>query len=132
VVLKAELARAMFAHALAEQPNEACGILAGSGGEPVYFYPAANAEHSPTRYVVEPQDQLRIQRELDASDWDLLGIFHSHTHTQAYPSSTDIQLASNWPDQIYLIASLMNPEPQLRAFRIVDGQVSEEEIDFWD
>ncbi|HLG69386.1 MAG TPA: M67 family metallopeptidase [Chloroflexota bacterium] len=124
------LADEMFAHAKAELPNEACGILAGSAGKAVHFFPAENAEHSPTRYVVEPKDQLRILNELHQNNWDLLGIFHSHTHTQAYPSSTDVSLAANWPDAYYLIASLQEEPPHLRAYRILDGQVTEEEISY--
>ncbi|HVA25090.1 MAG TPA: M67 family metallopeptidase [Chloroflexota bacterium] len=122
------LVQEMFAHATSELPNEACGILAGENGQAIRFFPAANAEHSPTRYVVDPQDQLRILNELYTSGWDLLGIFHSHTHTQAYPSSTDVSLAANWPEAYYLIASLQNEPPTLRAFRVLDGQVTEEEI----
>ena len=118
----------MFRHAQEGLPNEACGILAGQAGRPVRFFPARNAERSPTRYVVDPQDQLRILNELYSKGWDLLGIFHSHTHTQAFPSSTDVSLAANWPDAFYLIASLQTDPPDLRAFRIVDGQVREEEI----
>jgi len=118
----------MFSHAKKELPNEACGILAGDNGQVVKFFPAINAEHSPTRYVVDPQDQLRILNELHECGWDLLGIFHSHTHTQAYPSSTDVSLAANWPDAIYLIASLQSDPPVLRAFRVNDGQVTEEEL----
>lgn len=118
----------MFAHARSELPNEACGILAGDNSRAIRFFPATNAEHSPTRYVVDPQDQLRILNELYTSGWDLLGIFHSHTHTAAYPSSTDVSLAANWPDAYYLIASLQNEPPVLRAFRVVDGKVDEEEL----
>ncbi len=120
----------MFSHAKSEMPNEACGILAGDRGQAVRFFPATNAEHSPTRYVVDPKDQLRILNELHVNDWDLLGIFHSHTHTQAYPSSTDVNLAANWPEAYYLIASLQNDPPVLRAYRIVDGKVEEEEISY--
>ena len=120
----------MFAHAHEGLPNEACGILAGEQGRAMKFYPATNSEHSPTRYVVDPKDQLRILNELHDRAWDLLGIFHSHTHTQAYPSSTDVSLAANWPEAYYLIASLQNEPPVLRAFRISDGHVAEEEITY--
>ena len=128
MILDRSLASEMFDHARRELPNESCGILAGEQGRPVKFFPANNAERSPTRYVVDPKDQLRILNELHEQGWDLLGIFHSHTHTQAYPSSTDVSLAANWPDAYYLIASLMEDEPLLRAFRITDGRVAEEAI----
>ena len=120
----------MLRHAQEGLPNEACGILGGRASQPTRFCPANNAEKSPTRYVVDPKDQLRIMRELDDADLDMLGIFHSHTHTQAYPSSTDINLAANWPDAYYVIASLMADEPVLRAFRIVSGKVTEEPITY--
>ncbi len=129
MILSHELKEEMLALARAERPNEACGILAGDNGRAVKFFPATNAEHSPTRYVVDPQDQLRIMKEIDAQGWELLGIFHSHTHTAAYPSSTDVSLAANWPDAYYLIASLQNEPPELRAFRIADGRVENEEIE---
>ena len=134
MTLDGALVQDMFRHAL-EAPvsgngtrEEACGILAGEGDRIVKFYPATNSEHSPTRFVVDTGDQLRIMRDIDAHDWELVGIFHSHTHTQAYPSSTDVSLAANWPEAYYLIASLMADEPVLRAFRIVNGQVTEEDI----
>jgi len=130
VILAQRLAEEMFAHAKRDLPNEACGIVAGQNGQAVHFFPATNSEHSPTRYVVDPQDQLRILNELHERDWDLLGIFHSHTHTQAYPSSTDVNLAANWPDAIYLIASLQSEPPLLRAFHVVDGNATEEEISY--
>ena len=130
MILAQRLAEEMFAHAKRDLPNEACGIVAGQNGQAVHFFPATNSEHSPTRYVVDPQDQLRILNELHERDWDLLGIFHSHTHTQAYPSSTDVNLAANWPDAIYLIASLQSEPPLLRAFHVVDGNATEEEISY--
>ena len=138
------LVQEMLAHATSGLPNEACGILAGENGRAIRFCPTTNVaacahaddpKHShsqacgsPTRYVVDPKDQLHIMAEMGESGWDLLGIFHSHTHTAAYPSSTDVSLAANWPDAYYLIASLQNEPPVLRAFRVIDGRVDEEEI----
>ncbi len=126
----------MFEHALNAPVHadghreEACGIVAGENGQPVRFIPVENVEHSPTRYRADDRDVLRIQRELDQGELDILGIFHSHTHTAAYPSSTDVTLAIGWPDQIFLIASLMHEQPRLRAFWIRNGKVEEEEISF--
>ena len=95
---------------------------------PWKLYRAINAEASPYRYSVDPKDLLRIHKEVDANDWDFLVIYHSHTHTEAYPSPTDIRLAA-WPEAYYALVSLMDEEhPRVRAFRIVDGQVSEEEL----
>jgi [CysO sulfur-carrier protein]-S-L-cysteine hydrolase len=119
----------IIAHAREDVPNECCGILAGNDGTATQLFRALNAEASPYRYNVDPKDLLRIHRELDANDWDVFGIYHSHTHTEAYPSPTDVRLAA-WPDAYYLIVSLENEaNPMLRAFRIHEGAVSEEPIE---
>ncbi|HYT26329.1 MAG TPA: M67 family metallopeptidase [Actinomycetota bacterium] len=119
---------ALVAHARAEYPNEACALLAGNGRvERVYALP--NAEASPTFYVVEPKAQLQAMNEMDDLGWDLVGIFHSHTFTEAYPSRTDVELAA-YPDAAYLILSLADPDaPELRAYRIADGEVAEEPVE---
>ena len=124
----------MYAHAKKEVPNEACGIVAGLDGRPVKFFPATNVDRSPTRFTVDPKDVLRIQREIDAHGWELMCIFHSHTHTQAFPSSTDVNFAAGWPDQYYLIASLTEPDPlrSIRAFRIVNSKIEEVELAYRD
>jgi [CysO sulfur-carrier protein]-S-L-cysteine hydrolase len=119
----------MVAHAVEERPNEVCGLLAGRGDRVTHAYRARNKERSPVRYEIEPTDLLRIFREIDDTDLEHVGIYHSHTHTQAYPSATDIRLAY-YPDALYFIVSLMDEQaPQVRAFRIVDGRVSEEGIE---
>ncbi len=115
---------ALVRHARASYPNEACALLGGDGRvEKVYALP--NAEASPTFYVVEPKAQLAAMTEMDDRGWELVGIFHSHTFTEAYPSRTDVELAA-YPDAVYLILSLADPgAPRLRAFRIRDRQVRE-------
>jgi proteasome lid subunit RPN8/RPN11 len=120
---------ALVAHAKAEYPNEACALLGGSpGGAVERVYALPNAEASPTFYVVEPKAQLGAMNEMDDKGWDLVGIFHSHTFTEAYPSKTDVELAQ-YPDAAYLILSLAEPDaPSLRAFSIRDGQVDELEV----
>ena len=119
----------IIAHARQDAPNECCGIIAGNGGAATKLYRAINAEASPFRYNVDPKDLLRIHRDLDTHGWDVLGIYHSHTHTEAYPSPTDVRLAA-WPEAHYLIVSLADDtNPVLRAFLIRDGQVTEEEIE---
>lgn len=126
--LRRELVEEMIAHAQNNLPNEACGILAGTGGEILAFYPATNAEHSPTRYTIDPQELLRIFREVESKGWEVMGIFHSHPVTEAYPSPTDIRLAF-YPEALYFILSLRDPlQPVLRAFWIVDGDVREEPL----
>ena len=124
--LERQFADGMIAHARAETPNECCGILAGIKGKVTRLYRAINAEKSPFRYNIDPNDQLHIYKEIEKNGWDFLGIYHSHTHTEAYPSAVDIKIAL-WPDSIYFIISLMDMDrPVIRAFKIVDGQVSEE------
>ena len=119
----------MVAHAREDDPNECCGIIAGNDGVATKLYRAVNAEASPYRYNVEPKDLLRIYRDIDSNDWDVLVIYHSHTHTEAYPSATDIRLAA-WPEACYLIVSLENKaDPVLRAFHILDGEVTEEPLE---
>jgi proteasome lid subunit RPN8/RPN11 len=127
-ILKRKYADEIIAQAREEAPNECCGVLAGRDGRVEKLFRAVNAEKSPYRYNVDPHELLRIYRECEASGWDFLAIYHSHTHTEAYPSPTDVRLAA-WPDATYIIVSLADPEnPVLRAFRIQDGRVSEEEL----
>ncbi|MDO8490703.1 MAG: M67 family metallopeptidase [Dehalococcoidia bacterium] len=126
--LDREYAQLMIAHAEEEAPNECCGLLAGQGGRIVKLYRARNAERSPVRYNVDPKELLAIYNEIDAQGWDLLGIYHSHTHSEAYPSATDVRLAA-WPETLYFIVSLREPKrPAVRAYRIVGGVISEEEL----
>lgn len=128
--LPVALAEAILAHARAELPNEACGLLAGSAfrGEAVAFHPARNAERSPLRYAVHPEDLVRIVFEIDDAGLDLVAIFHSHTRSAAVPSPTD-RRAAMYPDAIHLLASLAEPaappELALRAWRIRGGEASE-------
>jgi proteasome lid subunit RPN8/RPN11 len=118
----------MIEHAREDAPNECCGIIAGQDGRTVKLFRAKNAEASPYRYNVDPQDLFRIYRDCEQNGWEFLAIYHSHTASEAYPSLTDVRLAF-WPETFYVLVSLMNlDEPAVRAFRIVDGQVSEEEL----
>jgi [CysO sulfur-carrier protein]-S-L-cysteine hydrolase len=118
----------MLEHARAEAPNECCGILGGKNGDAVTLYRATNAEQSPLRYTLDPNDLFRISfKEIPANDEEMLAIYHSHTASPAYPSQTDINLAT-YPDSVYLIVSLVEGEEPLRGFRIADGEVSEVEV----
>ncbi len=115
-------------HARAEAPAEACGLIAGVGGKATRLYRIPNADPSIYRYNMEPRAQLQAMQDMDDQAWDLLAIYHSHTHTPAYPSPTDISLAF-YPDAYYAIVTLQDAEnPQIRAFRIVDGVVREVEV----
>lgn len=119
----------MVEHGLAAFPNEACGLLAGKEGRPIRFFPMANRDASPVSYRLDPNEQLRVFNEMDDEGWDLLAIFHTHTHSEAYPSETDRNQAF-YPEAAYLVMSLSDREtPVLRAFRIEDGSIAEEELE---
>jgi proteasome lid subunit RPN8/RPN11 len=117
----------LIEHARADVPNECCGLVGGRDGEAVTVYRASNAEASPLRYNLDPQDQFRFMREMEEKGEDLVGIYHSHTKSPAYPSQTDINLAA-YPEVVYLIVSLADGEEPLRGFHIRDGEVSEAEL----
>jgi proteasome lid subunit RPN8/RPN11 len=116
----------MIAHAREQFPKECCGMLAGVDGKPVNVVRATNTEDSEFRYRVDDGDVLRFQRDCDENDRDFLAVYHSHTRSEAYPSPTDVRLASYWPDLYYVLVSLEDQEnPVVRAFRITDGEISE-------
>jgi [CysO sulfur-carrier protein]-S-L-cysteine hydrolase len=119
----------LVAHARDEAPNECCGLIAADDGQAVQVYRATNAERSPVKYVVDPRDQLRIQNDIDDHGWELGAIYHSHTRTEPFPSQTDINLARNWPDPLYVIVGLADGDADVRAFRIVDGEVEEAQLE---
>jgi len=120
----------IVAHSLEDAPNECCGLLGGRDGETRTLHRARNEFESPLRYNVHPLDLLRITTEIEEAGEELAGIYHSHTRSEAYPSQTDVNLAENWPDPLYLICSLAEPEaPSVRAFTIRDRRVEEVELD---
>lgn len=115
----------MVAHCVAERPNEACGLLGAADGEVVKVFRMSNASASPVRYSLDPQQQFAVYKTLDEAGWDLGGVFHSHTHTEAYPSPTDVRLASE--DVPYVIVSLAAEPPSIRAFRILKANLFDED-----
>lgn len=117
----------LVAHARAGLPNEACGILAGVDGRVERFFPAQPDEPSPYYYRIESRDQIRIMNEIDAAGLDLLGIYHSHTSSPAYPSRTDAEQAF-WPDAVYVIVSLAGADPDVRGYKMHDMTVTEEAL----
>ncbi len=129
----------ILAHCRAGLPNEACGVLAGEGGRPVQVYRMRNAEESPVVYRFDEREQLEVWNEIEEKGWEPLAFFHSHTHTEAYPSATDRSLA-HWRDPVtgeevpaypgtrYLVLSLAEDEPVLRAFTFEDGEAVEQEV----
>jgi [CysO sulfur-carrier protein]-S-L-cysteine hydrolase len=128
IEIPTDIHRQMIDHAVAGLPEEACGLLAGPDGRIERFYPTGNADRSRTTYRLDPQEQLRVFNEIEEKGWTLTGIFHSHTHTEAYPSDTDRRQAF-YPDAHYLLVSLKDrSDPVLRAFTIRDGVVEEREV----
>ena len=124
----------MVAHALEDDPNECCGILAGKDGEIMSLYRMLNIEASPDRYRMDPTEQARVDKELSDNGWEYFAFYHSHTHSPAYPSNTDVRMAtwngtSMWPGVLFILVSLEDKEnPSIRAFYIEDGTVTEEDV----
>ena len=130
LTISAELRSRILAHASADHPDEACGVIAGPAGSdrPERFIPMLNAERSPTFYRFDSLEQLRVWREMDERGEEPVVIYHSHTATEAYPSRTDISYASE-PLAHYVLVSSWDPDrTEFRSFRIVDGAVTEEEV----
>ncbi len=125
---------AIIAHARRDHPDEACGVVAGAIGSdlPTRFIPMLNAAMSPTFYEFDSGDLLKLYREMDDNDEEPVIIYHSHTATEAYPSRTDINLASE-PGAHYVLVSTRDGAHEagpvdFRSYRIVDGEVTEEEV----
>jgi len=118
----------IVAQARAEAPNECCGIIAADDGVAVAVHPARNAAASPLRYEMDGMEQYKIQTAIEDAGHDLGAIYHSHTRTAPYPSQTDINLAF-YPEALYVIVGVAGEEPDVRAFRIVDGEVSEQPLE---
>jgi proteasome lid subunit RPN8/RPN11 len=130
LTIRADLVDAMVAHARADHPDEACGLIAGPEGSdrPERFVPMVNAERSPTFYRFDSGEQLKVWRTMDDNDEVPVVIYHSHTATEAYPSRTDISYASE-PDAHYVLVSTRHADDhELRSYRIADGVVTEEPV----
>ena len=132
--LERETYDAIVAHAKRDHPDEACGVVAGPEGSdrPLRFVPMVNAASSPTFYEFDPTDLLRLYRDMDDRDEEPVVVYHSHTATEAYPSRTDIGLASE-PNAHYVLVSTRehgnsDGPVEFRSYRIVDGEVTEEEV----
>ncbi|HWD84303.1 MAG TPA: M67 family metallopeptidase [Solirubrobacteraceae bacterium] len=123
------LVQEMIDHALAEAPNECCGVVATRDGEAVRVYPAQNIHASPLRYEISPEELLRVYMEIEDRGCELGAIYHSHTRSRPYPSQTDVNLAVGWPDPVYVIIGLAGDEPEYPAYAIRDGQVAEAELE---
>ena len=118
----------IIAHALEDDSIECCGVLAGTNGSFHKLFRMTNVENSPYRFSWDSRELIVVWNEMEDNGWEYRAVYHSHTHSEAYPSDTDVRLAA-WPEAYYIIVSLMDKDrPALRAFRIVDGTISEEEL----
>ena len=134
LTIDSAIVAAIVAHARRDHPDEACGVVAGPAGSdrPARHIPMDNAARSMTFYEFDSLEQLRVWREMDDNDEEPVVIYHSHTATEAYPSRTDVSFAGE-PGAHYLLVSTREPESsEIRSFRIVDGVVTEEEINIVD
>jgi proteasome lid subunit RPN8/RPN11 len=127
-----DVARQVLAHARAELPNEACGLLSGSLADATVraYHPARNVHASPLRFSVHPEDLVRITYAIDGSGQDLVAVFHSHPRSDAVPSPADLREATH-PDAYYLIASLAGDAPaggELRAWLIRGERATEADV----
>jgi [CysO sulfur-carrier protein]-S-L-cysteine hydrolase len=130
LTIKRAIVDQIVSHAQADHPDEACGIVAGAIGSnrPSRFVAMANAERSPTFYRFDSMEQFRVWREMDDRDEEPVVVYHSHTATEAYPSRTDVSYASE-PNAHYVLVSTRDPDKvEFRSYRIVDGEVTEEEV----
>jgi [CysO sulfur-carrier protein]-S-L-cysteine hydrolase len=123
----------MVGHAYDGLPDEACGLFAGPPGTDrvTAFYPCRNAAESSRVYTIDPKDHLRADRDADGRGLEINGVMHSHTHTDAYPSPTDVAQAPD-PGWHYVIVSLRQEAPVLRSYRIVDAEIREETVSLSD
>ncbi len=119
----------MVAHAREDLPNECCGMVGGSDGRATSVVPVANAAASPLRFEMDPQGQYDALKEIEDGGDELLAIYHSHTKSAAFPSQTDVNQAVNWPDAIYVIVSMEDPEaPDVKAYWLKDLKIADAEL----
>ena len=124
----------MVSQALDEYPLEACGLIAGPqdsnggvGDRAAVFYPCTNVAESARVYTIDPKDHLRAELDADDRDFEINGVVHSHTHSEPYPSPTDVASAPD-PSWHYVIVSLKREGPDVRSYRIIDGEIESEAI----
>ncbi len=129
VRLETDLVAQMIAHAKECHPEEACGLLAGPDPSDIRrVFPTVNVLRSQTNFTIDPTQHLHAIRDADQDGWEIIGVFHSHPHTDAYPSVTDVALAPD-PSWLYVIVGMENTdEPTVRAYRIVGEEISEEVV----
>ena len=135
MIIASSLLQEMVDHALADAPNECCGMVAAEGGEARRVLRATNIHASPLRYEIEPGEMYRLLSQIEDAGWELGAIYHSHTRSAPYPSQTDINIAVPpelgaplWPGTVYVIVGLAGEEPDVRGWRIDGDGVAEVEL----
>jgi len=120
----------MVAHAREDLPNECCGMIGGRDGEAARVVRVENAAASALRDEMDPQGQYDALKAIEDAGEELIGIYHSHTRSAAYPSQTDVNEARMWPEQAYVIVSLENEEaPDVKAYGLADLKIADVELD---
>ena len=120
----------MVAHAREDLPNECCGMIGGRDGEATEVVRVENSAASPLRYEMDPQGQFDALKRIEADGGELLGIYHSHTKSAAYPSQTDVNQAVAWPEQVYVIVSLADEAaPDVKAYLLQDLEIADVALD---
>ena len=123
----------IVAHSLEERPNECCGMVSGKGGVATEVFRARNALASPYSFDMEPADQIGIYTAIEDRGEEILAIYHSHTKSPAAPSEQDRNQAKLWPDPVWLICSLEDPDnPEVRGWDMSDGGMSEVKLEVTD
>jgi proteasome lid subunit RPN8/RPN11 len=129
LTLPRQMVDAIVAHARRDHPDECCGVVSGRGGVATRMFEMENAERSPTGFTFDSAEWLRVYRDIDDADEDILVVYHSHTATEAYPSRTDIRWSVNTPGASWLLVSTREPSyDEVKSYTIADGEVTEEEI----
>jgi proteasome lid subunit RPN8/RPN11 len=119
----------MVAHAREDLPNECCGMIGGTDGVATEVIRVANSAASPLRYEMDPQEQYNALKTIEDGGGELLAIYHSHTKSAAYPSQTDVNQAVAWPEQVYVIVSLADPQqPDVKAYWLKDLRIADAEL----
>jgi len=128
IYIAKKLFEEMIEHSKREFPNEACGILSGSQGRVTRVYEMTNSDKSPETFFMDPREQLKVMKDIRNRSEEMLGIYHSHVASEAYPSSHDVELAL-YPEVSYVIISIKDKNnPSVRSFKIVEGKIREDEV----
>lgn len=117
----------MLAHCREGYPSEGCGILAGNGNHVSQIYKMTNTEGSPVSYLIDSQEQFKVMKDMREKNLSMVAIYHSHPSSAAYPSQKDVSLAF-YNDAVYVIVSLMEKEPAIKGFMIIEGNIKEIEV----